>query len=509
MKPRSTIWQSALIIAVATGLSRLAGLLRDVTIADVFGASADYDAYIIAFALPHLLRSLLAEGALANAFIPIFSEYLTQDREKADRFASNVLTLALLTFPLIVLMGIWLAPHYIPFLADGFTPAKRELTISLTTITFPFIILVGVAALFMGIQNSYGSFFAPAFAPVLFNAGMIAGALLIASHFQRPIYGLAIGALLGGLGQLLFQAPFVRRRLHYRFVFDPFDEGIRRLLRLMLPAVLGLVVIEVNFLVDNKLASHLADGSIAALQYASRLFQLPLGVFAVAIATAILPQLSRQAALRDEEQFTATVRQGLRGCVFVMLPAIAGLYALGIPIIRLLFQHGNFQASDTLRTGAALDFFLIGLLGYGASYVINRAFYALQNTRMPIAISVAVMAINVVLDYSLIGPLGLRGLALATSIAGLSGMSLLLVALGRRLKTPLLTRALGWDLLKMALSAGVMGLLTRFFYDWLMLWLPHELWRVGLAVLFGLGCYGGLAWLGRLLPSFSRSRLAS
>jgi putative peptidoglycan lipid II flippase len=508
MTLRKTLWQSALIIALATALSRLLGLLRDVTIADVFGASASYDAYVIAFALPHLLRSLLAEGALANAFIPIFSERLAQSREEADRFASNVLTLALFAFPLIVILGIWLAPHYIPFLADGFSPAKQSLAIHLTTITFPFIALVGIAALFMGIQNSYGGFFAPAFAPVLFNLGMIAGALLIASHFQQPIYGLAIGALLGGLGQLLFQTPFAGRHFCYHFRFDPFDPGVRQLLKLMLPAVLGLVVIEVNFLVDNKLASRLSDGSIAALQYASRLFQLPLGVFAISIATAILPQLSRHAAQGQTAAFSETVRAGLRASALVLFPAIAGLYALGIPIIRLLFEHGHFQSSDTLRTGLALQFFLVGLMGYGVSYVINRAFYALQETRTPILVSMAVMVVNVALDYLLIGPLGLRGLALATSTAGLAGMTLLFTMLSRRLQTALITRELGYDLLKMALISAIMGLLTHLFYSLTTLWLSLEVLRVGLAVIVGLSCYGGLAWLTGLLPNLPQARPA-
>lgn len=499
LSSKGSLWRSVGLIAVATAISRVSGLFRDVSIADVFGTSSGLDAYIIAFALPHLLRSLFAEGALANAFIPVFSDYLSQSREKADRFASNVLTLSLFAFPLIVGLGIWLAPHYIPFLADGFSADKQRLAISLTRITFPFIALVGLAALAMGIQNSYGRFFVPAFAPVLFNLGVISGALLISAQFQRPIYGLAVGALLGGLGQLLFQAPFVRPYLRYRFVFDPLDEGVRRLLRLMLPAVLGLIVIEVNFLVDNKLASHLSAGSIAALQYASRLFQLPLGVFALSIATAILPRLAHQAARARHEEFLKTLRQGLRNAALILLPAIAGLYVLGVPIIRLLFQHGQFQAADTLRTWSALQFLLIGLLGYGISYVINRAFYALQETTRPVQISVLVMGVNVLSDYLLIGPLGLRGLALATSIAGLISMVLLFFAVQHRLCTKLLTPALGAELLKMLLIAGLMGLLTHLFYSWLMLWLGYELLQVGLAVLFGAAFYGGLAWLGGLL----------
>ncbi|MFQ5793825.1 MAG: murein biosynthesis integral membrane protein MurJ [Candidatus Bipolaricaulia bacterium] len=489
----------ALVMAGATLVSRLFGLARDVIIADRFGAGAAYDAYIIAFFVPHMLRRLLAEGTLSTAMVPIFIEYLTKrGKRAADEFASNLFNLILLIFPVLVVAGVLLAPYYIPFLADGFRdrPEQMTLTINLTRVMFPFIALVGIAALFMGILNSYDHFFAPAFAPVLFNLGVIGGALYIGSLFGKPIYGLAVGVLVGGAGQLLIQVPFLRRRgFVYRSVLNPNHEGIRRMFRMILPIMIGLAVVQINILVDNKLASRLEPGGISALQYAIRLFQLPLGVFAVAISNAILPRLSRHTANEDRAGFVTTLRTGIELTTFVILPATAGLYAIGKPTIRLLFEHGLFGPQATTRTLLALNYYLIGLIGYSLVYLLTRAFYAFKDTRIPALIGGGAVIINIILDYALIGPLREGGLALATAISGLFNMAGLYLLLQRRLGV----RLISFRIVQIFWASIVMGLTVYGVGRWLSGFVPSEWVLVLLPLTLGVGVYLALARLSGFL----------
>jgi len=406
-------------MAIATGISRLFGLAREVVIADHFGATAAYDAFLIAFFIPQFLRQLLAEGALATAFVPIYTR-LRVGSEGADRFANNLLSLLLVLYPVVVILGILFAPYYVPFLASGFPPEKLALAITLGRIVFPFIALIGFGALFMGILNSHHRFFSASFAPVWFNVGMIVGAVFVSVRFpQAPIYGLALGVLIGGGGQLLAQLPSLRSvGFRFRFTLFPIHPGILELIRRIAPAVLILAVAQVNMLVDNKLASHLGDGSISALQYAMRLFQLPLGVFAVSIATALLPRLSAAEAEGERGRFSRYLSDGIAGSAFVLLPAMVGLFIVGPDLIRLLFEHGSFHGVDTIRTARALSYYVIGLLPYGLVYIQTRACYALGRTIFPLFASLLAVATNVALDLVLVGPLREGGLALATAVAG-------------------------------------------------------------------------------------------
>ena len=436
--------RDVLLMAAATGVSRVLGLAREAAIADRFGASAAYDAFLIAFFVPHFLRSLLAEGALSTAFVPIYTRLRVSGhsadaarrdadaaRHDADAFASSLLSVLLVLFPVTVALGVLLAPVYVPFLASGFSPEKLALSIALARIVFPFIALIGFAAVFMGILNAHHRFFPASFAPVWFNVGMIAGVLVIASAFpDRPIYGLAIGVLIGGAGQLASQLPALRA-LGFRFRFHllPLHPEIREFGRRIAPAVLALAVAQINLLVDNKLASYLRDGGISSLQYAMRLFQLPLGVFAVSIATALLPRLSAARARGESRRFSRYLGDGFVASAFVLLPAMVGLLVIGRDLIRLLFEHGSFGPADTLRTAGALSAYLLGLLPYGLVYVQTRACYALGRTRLPLLASICAVGVNVGLDLALVGPLQEAGLALATAIAGLINAAVLLVFL--------------------------------------------------------------------------------
>lgn len=504
-RPQASLLKSVLVISGSTGLSRVLGLVRDVVIADLFGASRVYDAYLIAFMIPHLLRKLLAEGALSSAFIPIFTERLTKDGpEKATRFANTVVTAALIFFPGAVILGILLAPFYVPFFADGFSGAQLKLTVRLTQITFPFIALVGIAAIVMGVLNSYERFFAPAFAPVLFNVGVILSAWAFAQLFVEPIYALAVGVLLGGLGQLLFQIPYVKDRWRYRPQLDLRDEGLQRLFRLMLPSVVGLAIFQINTIVDNKLASHLAEGSISALQYAIRLFQLPLGLFVVSVGSVILPRLSAHAAENDTRLFARTLRESAVFSLSILLPATVGLFALAQPIIQVLFEHGRFTREDTLLTAYALRNYLPGLIGYALAYLLTRAFYALQDTRTPLFIGALTVALNVVLDYALVGPLGVGGLALATSLAGIAHAFLLFLLLQRRLNGALQLREPDstCPIAKMIGASVLMGILVYILAGWASLF--GEFFAVGLSVASGASIYVGLGRLGRFWPPLKR-----
>jgi putative peptidoglycan lipid II flippase len=492
---RKGLLRDVLVISGSTGVSRGLGLVRDIVIAHLFGAGAAFDAYTIAFTIPHMLRRLLAEGALSSAFVPVYAETLTKrGTNAANRFASNLICVSLFFFPILVLIGILTAPYYIPFLADGFSGEKLSLTINLTRVTFSFIAFVGIAAIFMGILNSHKNFFAPAFAPVAFNLGIIFAAIGLSSFLTTPIYSLSIGVLLGGLGMLAFQLPALRGKFQFQFVIDLKDESLRRLFFMMLPAVAGLAIFQINLLVDNKLASQLGDGAISALQYATRLFQLPLGVFAVAIASAILPRLAEQSASKNPEALSLTLQRGIKLAAFVVLPAMAGLLAVGEPAIKLLFEHGQFTSEATRLTFYALSCFVPGLVGYGLAQVLTRAFYAMQDTKTPMFIGVLTVFTNVALNFALIGPMGVGGLALATSLAGLFNMALLFLILERRLQLTLFGPLFG-DLSKMFLSAVFMGALTYGVYLWLRSQINSEILLVGIPVAFGMLTYLGLAKL--------------
>jgi len=444
--------QDAFWIAAATALSRVLGLVRETVIADQFGAGAIYDAYLVAFFIPHFLRRLLAEGALSNAFIPLYAERLSGSRQAADEFASTVLCASLLAFPALIVVGVLLAPYVVPFLADGFDPQQQALAVQLAQVTFPFIGLMGLSAVVAGVLNSHGRFFIPALAPVLFNVGAIACVLAFGAWGGMS---LAVGALVGGAGQLLIQLPLLRGRLRFHWRLSWRDPGLRQLLALLAPATLGFAVLQVNVMVDNKLASHLAEGAISALQYAIRLFQLPLGVFALAISSAILPRMAGQGA----QALLPPLRQGILACSLVLIPATVGLWALGGPAIRLLFEHGAFSGQDTVRTLNALQFYVLGMAPYGLSAVLNRAFYACKDGKSPVILSGVGVAANVFLALLLVGPMGVGGLALSTSLAGWVQLALTWGALGRRLGVSL-SSGIARHLWKSALAAAAMGLLV-------------------------------------------------
>lgn len=424
-------------VSLGTIFSRILGYLRDMLIANRFGASIVSDAFFVAWRIPNTLRELLGEGALSAAFIPVFAEYIkTKEKKEAWFLASLVINALLLISIVITLLGIVLAPIIVTLTAPGFIGQETfSLAVTLTRIMFPFTIFICLAALVMGILNSCQHFTLPALAPAVLNLCMIISILFLCPFFtSQPIFGLSIGLLLGGLVQLLIQLPgLIKEKIQYQFVLNPFHPGVKRIVKLMLPRALGSAITQLNTTISNIMASFLASGSISALFYANRLVQLPMAIFGVAIGTVLFPTMASQAAEGRIDQLKGNLRWGLKMVILTSLPATVGLMVLGKPIIQLLLEHGEFGTNDTLMTHLALFFYASGLIGFSALKVIVPAFYAQHDTCTPVKIGIIAMLANVIFALLLMQPLAQGGLTLANSLAAFLNLSLLLIILRKRL----------------------------------------------------------------------------
>ena len=437
MSQEDKIVKSTGIVSSATLLSRVLGLVREQVYAHLFGAGFSMDAFVAAFRIPHLLRDLFAEGALATAFVPVFTDHLTNKGKKEAFYLGNlVINTLLVILSLVILLGIIFAPFLVNLIAPGFgeIPGKIELTTQLTRILFPFLALISLAAVVMGMLNSFGHFATPALAPTMFNIGIIFAGFVFCPFFDPPILGIALGALLGGLGQLGIQIPRIRKEgFRYKPVINFRDPGLRRILLLMTPAVFGIASTQINIFVATYLASLLPQGSVSYLSYAYRLMYFPLGVFGVAVATVTLPLVSAHAAQNKIDQVLSTYISSLKLVFFLVIPSTIFLIVAAGPIISLLFQHGKFQYLDTVATSKALILYSLGLMGFATIRVTAPVFYALKDTRTPVIISAISVALNIILNLILMRPLGYMGLALATSIAGWVNMFLLLLMLNKKI----------------------------------------------------------------------------
>ncbi len=439
MKP--SLLRSAGVIGIATMTSRVLGLVRDQVLAYFFGAGDAMDAFRIAFRVPNILRDLFAEGAMSAALVPTFTRSLAAGGKPAAwRLASNLISLLLLITGLVMLSGIVFAKPLVSLYAGDFrdVPGKLELTIGLTRIMFPFLMMVAVAAAFMGMLNALHRFFIPALSPAMFNVGTIVCALTLvplASYFAvEPILAIAAGTLVGGLGQVFLQWPALRREgFRYRPTLDLQDPWLREIGRLMLPAVAGLAAVQINLFVNSWLATSLGTGAVSWLDYAFRLMYMPIGLFGLSIATASLPGISVHAAANNDAGVRESVSNGLRMMLMLNVPATVGLFVLATPIVRLIFEHGQFTPADTAATASALAFYAPGLVGYSAVKLMSRAFYALGNSRIPMLASAVSVTANVVFSLLVIRVLGHRGLALGTALAALTNAGMLLFFLRDRL----------------------------------------------------------------------------
>ena len=456
MSEKDKITRAAGVVAFFTFLSRIAGFARDLVTAYLFGAGMAADAFFVAFRIPNQLRRLLAEGCLTVAFVPVYTEYVDQrSKEEAQEFISAMMGVLLVILCAVVLIGIAFSGFFITVTAPGFVSdhVKFNLTVLLTQIMFPYVLMVSVVAFFMGILNVHGHFAAPAFSTAEMNVVQIVVVLALYRWFQEPIVALAIGVLLGGVAQVLLQLPFVARygislkpKLNWR------HPGVRRIFQLMLPAVFGVAVYQFNVFVGTLLASLLPEGSVSYLYYATRLIEFPLGIFAVALGTAVLPSMSRQAAAKDIEGLKDSISYALRMVMFINAPAMVGLIVYRLPIVAVLFQRGRFDAAASAATADAVLAYAVGLWAVSAARVIVPAFYSLQDTKTPVRYAVVALIINALCSVALMRPLGATGLALANSIAAAVNMAMLLYALRKKLG-PLGLRRIGASVAKTALAS--------------------------------------------------------
>ncbi|RLB31904.1 MAG: murein biosynthesis integral membrane protein MurJ [Deltaproteobacteria bacterium] len=437
MSENELVTRAAGVIGIYTFLSRILGLLRDMLIANFFGSGMSADAFFVAFRIPNLLRRLFAEGSFSVAFIPVFTEYL-QKRSREDAFllARVVITSLTIILTAVTVLGIVLSPLIVRIIAPGFggMGEKYALTVLLTRIMFPYIFLVSVLALFTGILNSLKHFAAPAMAPIFLNLSMIAALVFLAPHMKIPTVGLAVGVIVGGILQMLLQVPFLLKKgLSFAPRWLPSHPALRKIGILMLPTIFGSAIYQINQLVGTLLASLLREGSVSYLYYADRLVQFPLGVFGIAISTAVLPSLSREAVDRDFEGLRGTLSHAIRLTMFITIPAMVGLIVLREPVVRLLFERGAFDSFTTVMTAQALLFYSLGLWAFAGLRVFVSAFYSLQDTVTPVKVAVAAMIANIVFSLLLMGPLKHGGLALALSLASTMQLVILILFIRKKI----------------------------------------------------------------------------
>ena len=427
--------QASLILTVAALASRLLGWIRLLVIGSQFGASRELDAYFAAFRIPDAIFQLVVAGALSAALIPVFASYRArgQDRE-AWQLASSIINLVLIALAALSLLMAIFAPVLVPIVAPGFDAPTTELTIRMTRIMLLSPVLIGMGAVVTGILNTYGQFTVPAIAPLLYNLAIIAAAILLAPVIG--VEGLAVGVALGSLAHLAVQLPNLARvGQRYDLTIGLGHPGVRRVGWLMGPRMLGLAAGQINFLVSTVLASGLPAGSLTAYNYAFQLSQIPVGVIGVSIAVALFPTLSADAALGRVGSIRQQVATAVRVLVFVAAPLTAIMIVLREPLTSVFYQYGLFGQEATERTANTLMYFAIGLVGHIVVHVLTRAFYAMQDTRTPVAWAVIAVAINVPLMAVLVGPMGVEGLALALSISSIIEVIGLLWFLHRRLES--------------------------------------------------------------------------
>ncbi|PWU17376.1 MAG: murein biosynthesis integral membrane protein MurJ [Candidatus Rokuibacteriota bacterium] len=408
-------------IGLATLASRILGYARDIVIAHAFGAGPVTDAFFVAFRVPNLLRRLLAEGALSTSVVPVFSASLTRDGAVAfARMVRAVAGAGLITLSAVSLLGIALAPIIVAIMAPGWRtdPALFDLAVQLTRVMFPYLLLVGLAALAMGVLNAHHRFFTAALSPVVLNVAMIASVLVLSQRVSPAIMALAVGVLAGGLGQFAVQLPEVRRvGVPLRPALEWSHPAVRDIASRLWPAAFSLAAVQVTVVVNTLLASLLPSGTVSYLYYADRVMEFPLGVFGIALATAALPSMAAQAARRDHAALRATVGFALRLSAFIAVPAAVGLAALSGPIVRLLFQRGEFGAAEAALTAQALVGYAVGLPAFSATRIAAQTFYALGDVRTPVYVGFVSVAANVMMAIALMWPLEHVGLALASSLS--------------------------------------------------------------------------------------------
>jgi putative peptidoglycan lipid II flippase len=475
------------IVGSMTLVSRVLGLVRDIVLARWFGADASMDAFFVAFKIPNFLRRLFAEGAFSQAFVPIISEYREQQPHAAVQMLVNRVAGTLIgVLTLLAVIGVLASPLLTAVFAPGFLyrdPAQFDLAAQLLRITFPYILFVSLVAFAAGILNTYGRFAAASFAPVWLNVALIGSAIMISPHLARPEFALAGGVFAAGLIQVLFLLPSLKRvGLFPVPCWGASDSGVRRIMKLMLPGIVGSSVAQINLLFDTLIASFLVAGSVSWLYYSDRLVEFPLGIFAIALSTVILPSLSRSHANDSVEEFSRTLDWALRLVLLIGVPSAIGLFMLARPVLATLFNYGDFNAADVDMAGLSLMAYAIGLPAFMLIKVLAPAFFSRKDTRTPVRIAIIALVTNMVLNLVFVVPLvmlGIQGphagLALATSAAAWVNAGLLFGVLkNKQIYRP----ETGWPslLLQLGLAGGALGGLLYWGMPATQTWLDWTVW---------------------------------
>lgn len=490
-----------------TMVSRILGFVRDMVIARYFGASAGADAFFVAFKIPNFFRRLFAEGAFSQAFVPVLAETKEQRGDAAVRHLVGAMSfrLGLILF-ILTIVGVVGASWWMALFAPGFRADAQKflLATQMLQLTFPYLMLISLVALSSALMNTYNRFAVPAFTPVWLNLVLIGCAIWLSPFLDVPVMALAWGVLIAGVVQLLFHLPFLwKMGLLAKPTSEP-DPGVGEVKRLMIPALFGVSVAQINLLVDTILASFLITGSVSWLYYSDRLMEFPLGVFGVALATVVLPGLSKKAANADWQGFKQDLDFALKLVVLIGLPAMLGLLLLAHPLLTTLFFYGAFTAHDVLMSSYSLMAYSFGLLGFILVKVLAPAFYARKDMKTPVRIAVIALVTNIVLNLALIGPLAHSGLALATSLSALLNAGLLYYFLRKQQVFSLQSAWRGF-MVQVLLASGVMAVLLVYLSPEHQAWLSFSAWeRMGW--LFGLIVAAMLAYGGTLLASGFRPK---
>ena len=436
-------------IASLTVVSRIFGLIRDMVFSHFLGAGWLMTAWTMGFKIPNLARRLFGEGAASASFIPVYSEMLHKDPEQARQLRNTVVTVLFVVLALIVLLGQGLVLGYYSFFADN---TGTRMGLALCSVMLPYMIFVCIVAILAGILNVHKHFAAPAAAPIVLNIFVIASVLLTGIVFkippERQVFFIASAVVAAGLIQISIQIPPLRAAgISIRPQWKIRSDAFKKIVIMMGPMILGLTVTQINTLADDIIALSFSNdqgnplgwGSVSYLYYSQRLYQFPLGVLGISLATAIFPVMSSDAARKDYQALCKTISQGIKGAVFVALPATAGLIMVSRPLVSVIFEHGEFTASDTSIVSWTLCFYSLGLCGYFAQQIVTRAFYAMQDSKMPAITAVAAVVVNVVLNLILIWSLGTGGLALSTAVCSYLQVIVLLFVLRRRFEHSILT----------------------------------------------------------------------
>ncbi|ARU89817.1 murein biosynthesis integral membrane protein MurJ [Pseudomonas sp. M30-35] len=507
--------KSLAAVSSLTMLSRVLGFVRDTIIARTFGAGVASDAFVVAFKLPNLLRRIFAEGAFSQAFVPILAEYKTQQGEEATRtFVAYVTGLLTLVLAVVTLLGVLAAPWIVWISAPGFAdePDRFALTTDLLRVTFPYILLISLSSLAGAVLNTWNRFSVPAFVPTLLNISMIVFALFLSPYFDPPIMALGWAVLVGGLLQLLYQLPHLKKvgmlvlpRLNLK------DRGVWRVLKQMGPAIFGVSVSQISLIINTIFASFLVAGSVSWMYYADRLMELPSGVLGVALGTILLPALSKTYASASREDYSRLLDWGLRLCFVLVLPSAVALAVLAEPLTVSLFQYGKFSANDALMTQHALIAYSVGLLGIILVKILAPGFYAQQNIKTPVKIAIFTLFSTQLMNLAFVGPLAHVGLALSIGLAACLNASLLYWQLR---KADMFQPQPGWMmyLLKLVLAVCVMAsvLFGIMYYmpQWSSGGMLERLLRLGVLVAAGLISYfASLLLMGLRVRDFSRKAI--